>query len=625
MISIKEYDEVVERARTQRPDGWRFGQTVFNFLMDTYPDVANGIRATKLDMFYNDDNVNEFRDYLLKGDAPTALGWDYVDVNPLLLSDAYKQSHRVQYPEGTEVVYSNWTARSDKYAKTQGGVIVFGIQAFVTNLHNYFKANFFDVPEEMAIKQFEVQYTEFFGSKPDVEPMRKLHQHGQLPIEIKALPEGSLCPVGVPMLTIKNTQPEFFWVTNFLETIMSSELWMPMTSATIAGAYRSILENWADKTCDNHAHIDFQAHDFSMRGMPGLHAAMLSGAGHLLFFKGTDTIPAVSWMKHHYTLGEYDDIVGTSIPATEHSVMSMGTREDELGTFRRMITETYPDGFVSIVSDTWDLWQVLTDYMPKLKNEILARDGKVVIRPDSGDPVDIIAGYKVVTSLEDYRVTRGDNTVLKSKDEFYRIGSGFIDIDIQKIPSHEAKGVVELLWDVFGGTINEKGYKVLDPHVGAIYGDSITLERADEICRRLEAKGFASSNIVFGVGSYTYQYNTRDTYGFAMKATAGKVNGELREIYKDPITDDGTKKSLKGLLYVTKNEVGKYVVMDQATEEEEKTGALNTIYKDGTVIVFETLGLLRERARGSMRHDKLTIKKEEEDVKITEWIRKPKS
>ena len=167
--------------------------------------------------------------------------------------------------------------------------------------------------------------------------------------------------------------------------------------------------------------------------------------------------------------------------------MSMGTKDDELGTFKRLITEIYPKDFISIVSDTWDLWKVLTVYLPALKDEVLARDGKVVIRPDSGDPVDIICGSIHAIDSDGY-----------SNNQDYP----------------PVKGVIELLWGTFGGTINDKGYKVLDSHIGAIYGDSITLERADEICKRLEAKGFASSNIVFGVGSFTYQFNTRDTYGF---------------------------------------------------------------------------------------------------------------
>lgn len=470
-------------------------------------------------------------------------------MNSLLLSDAYKQSHKAQYPKGTTLVYSNWTPRSDKYASTKNGVVVFGIQSFLKKITKEFKNNFFELPKEDVINSFKEGYLNYFGENADTSHVEELHDLGYLPIKVKALKEGSVCPIGVPMLTIVNTLPKFFWITNFLETIMSTELWQPMTSATIAKEYKDILMDWSNKTCDNDEHIPFQAHDFSMRGMAGLESAMASGAGHLLSFSGSDTIPAVFYLKEFYNADSSKELVGVSIPATEHSVMSMGTKTDELGTFKRLITETYPKGLVSIVSDTWDLWKVLTNYIPKLKNEILARDGKVVIRPDSGDPIDIICGYHDLNCM--------------------------IEAEMQP---HE-KGVIELLWDVFGGTINNKGYKVLDTHIGAIYGDSITLERANIICKKLEEKGFASSNIVFGVGSFTYQYNTRDTYGFAMKATYGEVDGVGREIFKDPITDDGIKKSLKGLICVKDNKV-----LDMVDWEKENTGDLNLIFENGKFI-----------------------------------------
>jgi nicotinamide phosphoribosyltransferase len=214
----------------------------------------------------------------------------------------------------------------------------------------------------------------------------------------------------------------------------------------------------------------------------------------------------------------------------------------------------------------------------ELKEEILARkDGKLVIRPDSGDPVDILCGKGVYQS--------GDRLLTNEE----------IDEDIF-IP--EFKGVIELLWDVFGGTVNEQGYKVLDPHIGAIYGDSITIERADEICRRLEAKGFASTNVVLGIGSFTYQYNTRDTFGFAMKATYVEVNGEGREIFKDPITDDGTKKSATGLLRVDEvtGSHGKGILLkDKASWEEEKGGLLQVIYEDGVFHNQITLTEIRKK------------------------------
>jgi len=484
-------------------------------------------------------------------------------INSLLVSDAYKQSHPFQYPKRTNKVYSNWTPRSDKYAATKNGVVVFGIQAFLKKITKHFDENFFSLPKIEVINSFKEGYFNYFGEKANTKHVEDLHDLGYLPIKVKALPEGTVCPIGVPMLTIVNTLPEFFWITNFLETIMSTELWLPMTSSTIAKEYKDILTKWSDKTCDNKDHIPFQAHDFSMRGMSGLEAAMASGAGHLLSFVGSDTIPAVYYLKEYYNADPSKEMVAVSIPATEHSVMSMGTMDDEIGTFKRLITETYPNGLVSIVSDTWNLWRVCTRFLPKLKNEILSRNGKVVIRPDSGDPVEIICG----------------------------INRPEIDPAPQ---SPTGKGVVELLWETFSGTRNSKGYKVLDSHIGVIYGDSITLERANEICERLERKGLASSNIVFGVGSYTYQYNTRDTYGFAMKATYGEINGIGRDIYKDPVTDDGIKKSAKGLLQVYK-ENGIIKVKDQCSIKEENSGLLQTIFLNGSLIKETSLSDIRKK------------------------------
>jgi len=229
------------------------------------------------------------------------------------------------------------------------------------------------------------------------------------------------------------------------------------------------------------------------------------------------------------------------VNATEHSVMCSGSKEDEIGTFRRLM-ETFPTGILSVVSDTWDLWKVLTDYLPQLKEEILTRDGKLVIRPDSGDPVDIICGEG-----------------LKSSNHPEYKGNDWNEVKM--LP--QEKGVIELLWDTFGGTINDQGFKVLDSHIGAIYGDSITLERAEQICERLKAKGFASTNIVLGIGSYSLGYATRDNQGGAVKSTAVEINGELVEIFKDPVTDDGTKKSAKGLMGVYFDDFNELQLHDQ--------------------------------------------------------------
>lgn len=482
-------------------------------------------------------------------------------MNPLLYTDGYKVDHRRQYPDNTTLVYSNWTPRKSRLEGIDK-VVFFGLQFFIKKyILEDFQNNFFNQPKDQIVARYARRINNYLGpNKVGTEHIAALHDLGYLPMVIKALPEGASVPIRVPMFTMYNTLPEFFWLTNYFETLISATVWMPCTSATLAKKYRTILDNYAQKTSSIPEFVDWQGHDFSMRGMAGLEAGTMSSAGHLLSFTGTDTIPTIDFLEEYYNANSDEELVGGTVAATEHSVMCMGTNSGELETFKRLVTEVYPNGIVSIVSDTWDLWKVLTEYLPALKEEILARDGKVVIRPDSGDPVDIICGNP----------------------------NGTTEI--------ERKGVVESLWETFGGRTNDKGYKELDSHIGAIYGDSITLARAEQICSRLEQKGFASTNVVLGIGSFTYQYNTRDTFGFAMKATYGEVEGVGREIFKDPITDDGTKKSAKGLIKVTL-ENGEYVLHDQVSWEEEKEGEFREVFRDGKLLVDSTLAEIRAQIR----------------------------
>lgn len=493
-------------------------------------------------------------------------------MNPLLLTDGYKTGHHQQYPQGTELVYSNFTPRSNKYAPNGADhVVVFGTQMVFQQIHESFEKEFFSQPKDVVCGEMKKELSLYLNTDYDVSHFEALHDLGYLPIEVKSLEEGTRVPIRVPVMTIKNTHPEFYWVTNYLETIISNLLWKPMTSATIAHEYRKILTKWQEKTDKERAwFIDWQGHDFSMRGMDSVESVISSGLGHLTSFSGSDSLPAIYGARRFY--GETEFVSG-SVNATEHSVMCAGTKEDEVGTFKNLM-DTYPTGILSVVSDTWDLWEVVTNHVVKLKDQIMSRDGKLVIRPDSGDPADILCGYNTLDEFE-----------LKEKK---------INVNYNH-PSY--KGVIELLWETFGGTVNEQGYKVLDDHIGAIYGDSITLERADEICQRLESKGFASTNVVLGIGSYTYQFNTRDSFGFAMKATYVEVNGEGREIFKDPVTDNGMKKSARGLLYVGKNENGEYYLEDQVTKEREREGMLKVIYKDGNFENVTTLTEIRERIK----------------------------
>ena len=489
-------------------------------------------------------------------------------MNPILAIDGYKVSHRAQYPQGTTQVYSNFTPRSDRFFSSpvaDGKLVFFGLQGFLQwFMVDLFNDAFFARPQEDVVNEYKAVMDSYLGKDAvPVDHILALRNLGYLPLHVKSLDEGSKVPMKVPVLTITNTHDEFFWLVNYLETVLSAELWKASTNATIAHHYRKVCEQWAVKTCSDMSHLDFQCHDFSFRGMAGLQDTMQAGAGHLLSFKGTDSIPSLLYARDHYTAGE-DYFIGASIPATEHSVMCMGEKEQEIETFRRLIVDLYPQGFVSIVSDTWDYWRVMAEYTRELKQIILNREGRVVFRPDSGDPVEILCG----TGADD---------------------------DTRNTRTPEEKGSVEVLWEIFGGTVNEKGYKVLDPHVGLIYGDSITLARADEILRRLEAKGFASSNVVFGVGSFTYQYNTRDTFGFAMKATWGAVNGEGRMIFKEPKTDSGLKRSARGLLRVERDAQGELQLHDEQTWEQEKTGELKTRFLDGKLYNVDHFEQIRQR------------------------------
>lgn len=483
-------------------------------------------------------------------------------MNPMLLTDFYKTEHNKMYPDGTSLIYSNFTPRKSRLPGVNH-VVFFGLHHFIQEvLIKKFNEEFFQRPWE----ELDAEYK--FAVNVNTDHIKELHEFGVLPIHIKALPEGTLCPIGVPCFTIYNTNPNFGWLTNYLETLISCQMWQAITSATIAYQYKKLLTKYSLETVGNNDFVQWQGHDFSMRGMSSVESAILSGMAHLTSFTGTDTVPAIYALRQYYGA---KGLIGASVPATEHSVMCMGEKESEIETFRRLL-KIYPKGILSVVSDTWDLWKVCTEYLPALKSEILARDGKLVIRPDSGDPVDIICGTDWINQIPE-----------QLKSENFKEG-------LRK-PSQ--LGVIELLWDVFGGRINDKGYKELDPHIGAIYGDSITLERAQQICERLKAKGFASTNIVFGIGSYTYQYNTRDTFGFAVKVTYGEVNGIGREIFKAPVTDDGTKKSKKGLLKII-NEEGTLKCLDGQTWHQQAEGELRTVFFNGHHRNAQTLDEIRK-------------------------------
>lgn len=481
----------------------------------------------------------------------------------MLLCDFYKISHRSMYPKGTELCYSTWTPRTSRI-KEVTEVVNFGLQAFIKDkLINMFDEQFFNQPKDKVVNDYKRIIKNTLGvQEPETKHIEELHDLGYLPLSIRALPEGAVVPLRVPVMTIHNTNPKFFWLTNYIETLASCELWQPATSATLAREYRKLLDQAAMDTVGNTDFVQFQAHDFSMRGLSSLSSAVSSGMGHLLSFAGTDTIPAIQGLEEFYGANVEKELVGTSIPATEHSIQCCYGNDMEYLT--KMITEVHPSGFVSVVSDGYDFWDVMTRVLPALKDKILARDGKLVIRPDSGDPVKIICG----------------------------------DPDAP-FGSPEWLGAVQVLWETFGGKKNSKGYIELDSHIGLIYGDAITINRAKEIVSRLKEDGFASTNVVFGVGSFTYQFNTRDTLGFALKSTNCVINGVEKPIFKDPKTDDGTKKSQKGRVVVLKDG-NKYKMVDGLSINDHVIGdQLQEVFRNGELLVEQSLSEIRNRLKNS--------------------------
>lgn len=491
----------------------------------------------------------------------------YIPIAPFL-TDFYKIGHRRQYPSGTKDVFANWTAR---YGRNHDitHVTWFGMQYFLMRvLDEFWDEGFFGLALTTVISEYRLMMKGALGDpNPETSHIEALHRKGFLPIEIWSLPEGSSVPYGVPMAVIHATDPDFFWLPNFIETIMSAYLWLPSTSATTAGRYRSMFTKWAKAAGETDlSFIDWQGHDFSFRGMGGLDDATLSGMGHLAVFRGTDTIPAIDALVHYYGA---DYSCGGSIPATEHSVMCAGGQESEQETFRRLIEDVYPNGPLSIVSDTWDLYHVLTSIIPALKDKILARDGKIVIRPDSGDPVKILCGDSA-----------SENLCAKA-------------------------GAIRLLAHALG-TVPGSGKLPQIDHGGLIYGDAITVDRADAILKgTVEDIGLSPYVNVFGIGSYTYRHVTRDEHGKALKSTAVTIaDGTTIGIMKSPVTDqaDSSKRSLCGIPIVKQDATtSEFFVTTSLKPDDLKTSAMQVVYKDGSMLIETSLDDVRALIRENLK------------------------
>ena len=564
----------------------------------------------------------------------------------ILKTDFYKVTHMQQYNTGITHFTSYLTPRGSRF-KNIDKMVVFGIANFVNEIlykdfnENFFDKHWLDIYEDLI----EVLHDGLHYSLPTIKEtelkIKKLHELGYLPIELNGLPEGTLCPMGVPAIEIRSTHPDFAWVAQSIESILSCEFWHPAISATMALEYKKIAKAAYDKTVDDDISHMTAMCDFSMRGQESYTSSVASGAAFLTSFYNCSTIESRRYIRENYNDTKPERVNG--LTSTEHSVMcsDYAICGDERETFKRLLTEVYPDTSFAAVADSYDFWNVVTNILPSLREEIEAHNGFIGIRHDSDEPVHALCGIKSinlnkilcgepeVNNFEDfeslvYEIVNDDLHFdeieevyfeYKFKDITYK---GVFDIIpyvenydhkgrewiayettfLRKERTSEDKGMVESLYELFGGYTNSKGYKVMNPKLKAVYGDSITIPRAKEIYRRLEEKGFAANNVSLGVGSFSMECLeedgvlkpfTRDSFSIAVKATycIYNDNGEEKEIfiYKDPKGCSG-KKSLKGLCRVAES-YEEIKVVQGLTQEQydslEPVSLFVNYFKDGNV------------------------------------------
>ncbi len=486
----------------------------------------------------------------------------------MLFSDTYKHTHPRMYPRKEpykmKALVSYLTPRKNMSSAFPTMVFV-GLQPFMIDyLVDGFNNQFFNRP----LNEVETEYKHYMDIQIGIAntewiEIAALHQLGYLPIEIRALPEGTVVNMGIPVVEMRNTHPDFAWVVQWIECILQAELWATCAYATVGKAYHDLAEQYYKETTED-ADPYMAMADFGMRGMSCIEDSIRASASWLLSFNKTSTIPALPYIDQYYNANCAANGIGRGAVSTEHSVMgaNYAIDGDEITFVKRLLTELYPNTSFSMVSDTYDYWNMVNNIIPACKKEIMEHNGKLLIRPDSGDMVEI--------SIK----------------------------------------TIEKLWEIFGGTVNAKGYKVLDPHIGLIYGDGCTLNRVHEIYEILKQRGFAANNVVFGVGAFCFHalfddsnkmtVITRDTFGMAMKATFGEFGDKKLFIYKDPKTDDGNlKKSHKGCCMVTKQMDGSFSCIDEFDHWiEDGFTELETVFKDGKLTKFYDFMDIRRRMYG---------------------------
>ena len=483
------------------------------------------------------------------------------NINPMLLCDFYKTVHSDMINPKMTKSMSYYTPRMSRVNRWDK-VVMFGVQMFCkTWLIDYFNENFFELSEDEVVGEYTRVLDATLGKGIyGTEKIRKLHRLGYLPIEIIALPEGTMVPVHVPMFGITNTHDDFAWLPQALESLISAEMWYPQITATVGKTYRDIVNKYYAETVEDDVPRARALGEFDFRGDMCVDAALMAGAGWCLSFLLTATVPAIPYLENIFNCDCTKEPVAFGSVSTEHFVMcsNYAVDGDEITFLRKMLTELYPNTSFSCVLDSYDYWNVIDNILPQLHDEIMAHNGCMLMRGDSGDCVEVVT-----------------KTVFK-------------------------------LWEQFGGTVNSKGYKVLDPHVKAIYGDSITVQRCEEIYEILKNAGFACSNVALGVGSFSMHCIeednilkpfTRDTFSSCIKACYAEVDGKCYPVFKNP-KDGGFKKSQKGLCYVYEED-GALKYKDGYTSLDIPDGnLLETVFKDGKMIKDYTLNEIRQRLNG---------------------------
>ena len=451
-----------------------------------------------------------------------------MQTNLILNTDSYKVSHYRQYPPGTTHVSSYIEARGGAYEKT----IFFGLQMFI-KAYLMRPITLDDIAEAREVLAAH-------GVPFNEEGWRYIvdEHHGYLPVEIEAMPEGTPVAKGNVLVQIVNTDPKCAWVTSYVETALLRAIWYPTTVATVSHRSREIIGKYLDQTADNREGLPFKLHDFGARGATTEEAAAIGGAAHLVNFMGTDTISGLMAARRYYGA----EMAGFSIPAAEHSTITSWGPEGEVEAYRNMLDQfAGPGKLVAVVSDSYDLWHAIDHiWGSELKERVESSGGTLVVRPDSGDPVEIVTET------------------------------------VERLMSH------------FGYETNSKGYRVLPACVRVIQGDGVNEHSIEAILAAMEARGQSADNVAFGMGGALLQKVNRDTCKFAMKANAVKIGGEWRDVYKDPVTDQG-KRSKKGRLAVVGTESGGHRTIS-ASDLGDQANLLEVVFRNGQLtkeIAFE--------------------------------------